>query len=551
MIGEAARQLTTSLRAVASVFANPEVRRLQLAWGATSFAIWSFAIALGVYAFDVGGAGAVGLAAMVRLLPAAFVSPVAGLVGDRHSRRAVLLASSTAVALVTGCAAAAVAAGASDAVVFGLAGLVTIASSPYVPAESALLPAVAHSPQELSGANVARGVMDNAGFLAAGIVSGVMLATTSPQAVFAVAAGASLLAAALLLRLHPDQRPAYASETTGRGALHETGLGLATLVADRELRLVGEILTLLVFFEGAADVLVVIVALDLLGLGAGSVGYLNAAWGVGALIAAAPLALLLGHGRLAAGLVAGSLIAGTAMILPAIWVVPVAAYLAWAGLGMGYDFVEVASRTLLQRLGSDEVLARVVGTLETLRFAAMAAGSIVAPGLASLLGVRGALVAFGAILPLFALLRWSALRSFEIGHPVEEAHFRLLRANPIFAPLPVDRLERISRDLAPVRAATGEEVITQGEVGDRFYLIESGEVEVIENGSFRRRESAGECFGEIALLRDVTRTASVRATEETNLLALDREHFLAAVTGHRRSREAASIIATERLREGS
>jgi len=234
------------------------------------------------------------------------------------------------------------------------------------------------------------------------------------------------------------------------------------------------------------------------------------------------------------------------MMLPAVWVVPLAAYLAWAGQGLGYEFVNVAARTLLQRLGSDEVLARVVGTLETLRFVAMAAGSIVAPALVALLGIEGALIAFGAILPLYALLRWSRLRSFEIGSPVDEEHFRLLRANPIFAPLPVDRLERISRDLAPVSAVTGEEIITQGEVGDRFYLIERGEVEVIENGSFRRRESPGESFGEIALLHDVTRTASVRATTETTLLALEREQFLNAVTGHRRSHEAATSVAGER-----
>jgi MFS family permease len=541
--------LTTSLRAVAAVFANPEVRSLELAWVASSFALWSFAIALGVYAFDVGGATAVGVAALVRLLPAAFVSPFAGLMGDRHSRRVVLLLSSVAGAFAAGCAAVAAAVGTSEAVVFALAGVVTIASTPYVPAESALLPAVARSPQELSGANVARGAMDNCGFLLGAVVSGAMLATTSPQAVFAAAAAASLIAAALLFGLQPDERPAYASETS-RGALHDTGLGLTAFAADRDLRLIAETFGLLVFFEGAADVLVVIVALDLLGLGGGSVGYLNAAWGIGAVLAAPLLALLLEQRRLAAGLVAGAFLTGAAMMLPAIWVVALAAYLSWAGQGLGYEFVNVAARTLLQRLGSDEVLARVVGTLETLRFVAMAAGSIAAPALVSLLGIEGTLIAFGATLPLYALLRWSRLRSFEIGSPVDEQHFRLLRANPIFAPLPVDRLERISRNLDTVRAAAGEEVITQGEVGDRFYLIESGEVEVIENGSFRRRESAGESFGEIALLHDVRRTASVRATRETNLLALDREHFLNAVTGHRRSHEAASGIASDRLGEG-
>jgi Major Facilitator Superfamily/Cyclic nucleotide-binding domain len=547
VIGQAARQLTASLRAVASVFANPEVRNLQLAWGASSFAVWSFAIALGVYAFDVGGPTAVGVAAMVRLLPAAFVSPVAGLLGDRHSRRLILVGSAALTALAMGCAAAAVAADASEGVVFAFAGLVTIATSPYIPAEGALLPAVARSPQELSASNVAHSAMDNLGFLAAGLVSGLMLATTSPEAVFIVSGLVSLMAAVVLFGLHRDERPSYAPEVRTWGALRETGRGLAILVADRKLRLVGALRTLLVFFEGAADVLVVIVALDLLGLSDGSVGYLNASWGIGALLAAALLAVLLARHRLAAGLVGGSLLAGGALMLPAVWVVPVAAYIAWAGLGMGYEFVDVASRTLLQRLGSDEVLARVLGTLETLRFTAMAAGSIAAPALVSLFGIKGALLAMGAVLPLFALLRWAALRRFEIGSPVDEAHFGLLRANPIFAPLPVDALERLSRDLSPLDVVRGEEIITQGDSGDRFYVIERGEVEVIENGVFRRRESTGESFGEIALLHDVTRTASVRATTRTTVLALDREHFLAAVTGHRRSHEAAASIATERL----
>ncbi len=528
------------------MFGNPDVRKLQLAWGATSFAIWSFAIALGVYAFNAGGATAVGIAAMVRLLPAAFVSPVAGLLGDRHSRRLVLVGSATLTAIAIGCAAAAAASGTSEGVVYLLAGLVTIASSPYVPAEGALLPAVARSPQELSASNVAHSAMDNIGFLVAGMLGGVLLATTSPQAVFVAASAASLIAALLLLGLHRDKRPSYAVEAAS-GALRETVQGLATLVADRKLRLVGAVRTLLVFFEGAADVLVVIVALDLLDIGEGSVGYLNASWGVGALLAVALLAMMLARERLATGLVAGSLLAGAALMLPAIWVVPAAAYLAWAVLGIGYEFVDVASRTLLQRLGSDEVLARVLGTLETLRFVAMALGSISAPLLVSLLGIEGALLAFGALLPLFALAEWSALRSFEFGAPVEESHFALLRADPIFAPLPVDTLERLSHDLRPVAAARGDEIITQGELGDRFYLIESGQVEVIVNGSFRRNESAGESFGEIALLHDVARTASVRATMPTMLLALDREHFLAAVTGQRRSGEAASGIAEERL----
>jgi Cyclic nucleotide-binding domain/Major Facilitator Superfamily len=547
MIRRALGRVRTSLQAVVSVFANPDMRRLQLAWGASSFAIWSFAIALGVYAFDVGGAAAVGIAGLVRLLPGALASPFAGLLGDRHSRRIVLLLSAVCGAAALGLAALAATVDAPAAVVFALAGLFTIATTPYVPAEGALLPVVARTPQELSAANVARSVMDNIGFLVGSVLTGVLLATTSPELVFGTTAIASLCSAALLAGLSRREQPRYSAEVRARSALRETARGMHLLLANQRMRVIGAALTLLVFFEGAVDVLVVIVALDLLSLGEGAVGYLNAAWGIGALLAAAPLAMLIERGRLAAGLVAGSLIAGAVLALPAIWVVSAAAYLAWAGMGAGYEAIYVAGRTLLQRLGSDETLGRVLGALETSRLAAMALGAIMVPGLIALVEIKGALIAIGAVLPLFALLRWSALRSFEIGAPVPESNYRLLRDNSIFAPLPVDALERLSRDVVSVSAATGQEIITQGDHGDRFYLIQRGQVEVFEDGAFRRSEADGESFGEIALIHDVPRTATVRAARETKLLALERAQFIAAVTGNYRSGEAAAAVAEERL----
>lgn len=544
---EPVRQFATSIGVVASVFASPDMRRLQLAWGGVSFAIWSFAIALAVYAFDVGGASAVGIAGLVRLLPGALASPFGGLLGDRYSRRSTLALSALCASLAIAGSALAVALDAPAAAVFALAGLFTAALSPYVPAEGALLPVVARTPQELSAANVARSVMDNGGFLAGSVLTGILLATTSPQVAFAAAALASAGSAAMLARLSRDERPIYAEEAEDPGLLHETAAGARALLGDARLRLLGAALTLLVFFEGAADVLLVILALDLLGLSAGSVGYLNAAWGIGALFSGAALAFMLHRGRLAVGLLAGSLLAGAGVALPGIWAAAAVAYLAWASIGVGYIFVDVAARTLLQRLGSDETLARALGFLETSRLAAMAFGSIAAPALVTLFGIRGALVALGAVLPAFAVAFWTALRSVEIGAPVDASHYALLRGNSIFAPLPVDTLERLTRDLAPVSPAAGEEIITQGEGGESFYVIESGEVEVYRDGAFRCTQVAGESFGEIALLRDVPRSATVRATGDTRLLALNRDQFISVVTGHRRSREVARTVVEERL----
>jgi MFS family permease len=547
VIGGPLRQVTSSFRAVAAAFGNPDLRRLQIAWAGMSFSVWSFAIAVGVYAFQIGGPTAVGLVGLVRLLPGALAAPFAGLVADRHSRRAVLVVSALASAVVLGGAALVAAMSAPAAVVFTLAGAVTVVSSAYLPAEGALLPFVARAPQELSAANVAHSAMDSTGFLVGSVLTGVLLATTTPEVVFAAASVVAVLTALVLMGVGRDERPAYVDDSELSGVLRQTAFGVRALLSHPGLRLVGALLTVLAFFEGAADVLVVVLALDLLGLAQGSVGYLNAGWGFGALVGGAALAMLLDRGKLASGLVLGSVATGVAMALAGAWAVPAAAYAAWIGIGIGFTVVEVTGRTLLQRLGSDEVLARVLGFMETSRLAAMALGAITAPVLVALLGARGAVVAVAGLLPLFAALRWESLRAYEIGAPVAERPYALLRENTIFAPLPVATLERLSRDLVPVEADRGGEIITQGDRGDRFYVIDSGEVEVFEDGVLCRTQRNGDAFGEIALLRNVPRSATVRATRMTRLLALDRDHFIGAVTGHLRSRQAAERVAGARL----
>jgi len=537
----------STLAALAVDFGNRDLGLLGIARVGISYASWCLAIALGVYGFEVGGAVAVGVVALVRLLPGALASPFAGLLGDRFPRRSVLLGSGLAITLVLVAASAAAAMDSDAWLVAILAGIFTAAISGYVPAESALLPALARSPQELSAANVTHSAMDNTGFLAAALTSGILLHTAGPATVFGVAAAVALITTAGLTMIARDERPAYAADGANPAGLwHQSVLGFRTLFADTELRLLGALLVVVVFFEGTAEVLVVILALDMLHLDHGSVGYLNAAWGVGALLGGATLSAMLGRGRLAVGLALGSGIVGLATALPALWTVAVAAYVGWLAIGLGYTVAEVAAKTLLQRLGSDETLGRVIGSLESARLAAMALGSISASLFFELLDIEGALLLLAVLLPIFVALSWRRLRALEVGAPVAEERFQLLRGNSIFSPLPVATLERISNAFVSVPVAAGEEVITQGNPGDRFYLIEEGEVEVLEDGRFRRNEGPGECFGEIALLRDVPRTATVRTTKRTVLLALEREQFITAVTGHHRSHQVAHTVVDDR-----
>lgn len=537
-----ARKLGYALRALAIDFGNRDLGLLGVARIATSFANWSFAIALGVYGFEAHGAVGVGLVALVRFLPGAIASPFVGLLIDRYPRRTVLLTSSLAMGLVLAGATVAASLGAPAGVVFIFPGLFAVASCGYGPAESALIPGLARTPQELSASNVTHSAMENSGFLLAAVATGFLLGATSPGFVFGVATAASALATVVIAAVRRDRRPDYAAEGDAGDAVREIGLGLRTLVEHPALRLSAATLIVLLLFEGFADVLVVVMALELLHLEESSVGFLNAGWGLGALLGGAGLALLLDRGKLVIAIAGGSLVLGFATMLPGIWPGAVSGYVGWLGIGIGFTFVEVAAKTLMQRLGSDETLGRAIGSLESGRLAAMALGSIGAIGLLELLGTRGALIALGALMPVFVLVCWARLRAFEVGAPVAEGPYLLLRGNSIFAPLPIATLERLSHDLVAIEAAAGEEVIVQGDKGRRFFLIEQGQVEVFENGVFRRNEGPGESFGEIALLHDVPRTATVRATVGTRLLALEREQFLVAVTGHRRSRQVAGTV---------
>jgi MFS family permease len=538
-----------SLKAPIAVFKNPDLRRALLAWAAMSFATWAYAIGLAVFAFDISGAAGVGLVAVLRLLPGALAAPFAGLLGDRHSRRAVLIASAGATTAVLAVSAAVVATNGAPAIAFCAAAAFALVTAAYLPVQSALLPQLARTPQQLSAANVALSVMDNGGFLAGALGAGVLLAFGGPELVFGVAAGLGAMATVLLVRLAPDARPDYVHEPLLGRVARQTLAGATTVFADRGLRLLVTALTILVFFEGLIDVLVVVAALDLLDLGQSSVGYLNAAWGVGALAAGAAVAVLVHRGKLAMGIGAGALVIGAAAALMAGWPVAAAAYMALALFGVGYTLAEVAGKIFLQRLASDEVLARVFGFQETSRLAAAALGSIAAPLLVVLLGTRGALLAAGAVLPLFAAVRWGALHAFETGTPVDRRRYELLRNNPIFQPLPVATLERVCHDMEPLEVDDGTEVISQGDRGDRFYLIAAGEVAVFKDGVHCRTERSGESFGEIALIRDVPRSATVRATGPTTLLALERDQFISAVTGYPRSRQLTEDQIDSRLQE--
>jgi hypothetical protein len=328
--------------------------------------------------------------------------------------------------------------------------------------------------------------------------------------------------------------------------LDEATAGFRAIARDPRLRLVVGLFSAQTLVNGAFGVLIAVSALELLDLGPGGVGYLNTAVGVGGIIGGFVSLALVGHQRLATTF--GFAVAGTGGPLLLLGWIPttVAALVAFGLIGFANIICDVSGFTILQRGTPSDVLARVFGVLHSLFYLTVALGAVIAPPLIHWLGVRWTLVIVGSLLPILAVLTRASLVRLDT-EPGDPRRLELLQAIPIFSPLTPPVLEQLATRLAPVHASAGDEVIRRGDHGDRFYVVDKGEVEILIEGEPSRREGEGSYFGEIALLRDVPRTATVRAATDTELFALDREHFLAAVTGHAGSAQAAENVIGSRL----
>jgi hypothetical protein len=531
-----------------STLANRGIALVEGAWAASSLGSWSFTILLALYAYDRGGTGAIGLAVLARMVPAGLAAPYAALQADAHRRRSVLLVSTAARAVLAALTALAAGADAPLGVVLALAALVMVAGTAHRPAQAALLPLLARTPAELAAANVCWSAIDYAGFLAGSVLVGALAGAAGLGPAFAATAVAFSVAAALVLALPADPQPAALEEERGYERLTE---GFRTVWRDRRLRLLAGLYAADTTTQAMTDVLLVVAALQVLDMGQGGAGWLSAAWGVGGLAGGLAATVLLGRGRLPSGLVVGCLLAGLPLALIGVWPQTGAALLLLVVLGVGYGLVEVALLTLTQRLAAADVIGRVFGVQVMLFMAATAVGSLAAAGLVGLLGAGGAIVVTGLTLPVVGVALRSRLADSAQSAPVPEDVFALLRGLNVFAPLPIAAVENLALRTRATAIAPGEAIVEQGREADRFFVIERGRVEVLVNGTRIRDEGPGEYFGEIALLHDVPRTATVLALEPVVAQVLERDEFLAAVGAHVRSSREAEAVAADRLATAS
>ena len=532
------------LRALA---ANSVLRREAGALGLFRMAEFGPWVAMLVYAYSEGGATATGVVSLALLIPTAIVAPFAGPLIDRFGASRVLLGAYAAQAVAMGATAVSLLSGAPPVVSYALGALTAMALVVTHPAHAVVSPGIARTTEQLVALNAVTGWILSIGLVLAPACAGLILAVSTPGAVYAAGAACVLVAALLVVPLRDLVPPlAHDDESPVAGAFSRLDEGARALAKSSAPREVVIVLSATYLMVGAFDVLVVVLAVGSLGIGDSGAGYLTAAHGAGAVLGAVSSLALVGCARIVPVMLGAAVVGAAAFIVLGFAITVGVAFAVAAVTGVSRSLLEVSGQTLLQRVTTTEILARVFSFKEGLAMAAWGVGSVSVPIVIGIAGLKGALIYTGAIVPVLVLLRLRPLLAVDAAAVVPAVTIALLRSVGIFRVLPVPALEGIAHGATDVSVPAGETIIRQGDAGDRYFAIADGTVEVLHDGTRLNTLERGEGFGEIALLHDVPRTATVRAVTDGRLIAIERDAFLIALTGHAPTRARAEQVAEER-----
>ena len=540
---------------LAAAFRNRNLRDIGVAYAlfsASEFGVW---IVLLVFAFDRGGVSAELLITLVQLLPCVVLAPAIGAVADLWDPGRALVAGYGIQALTIGGVALALALEAPTFVIYLLAPLTALSFCMTRPPQSALFPSVVRTPDELTTANVMTGWTEGAAALVGPAIAGGLLAVSGETTAIAAMAGFNLLSMVLALRvthsLGPikrhveDDRP----QTTAKSFIDGIRGNLVGVLMNPDIRVLLVLTTFYFVLVGSLDFLCVILALGILHMGPGGAGYLNAAIGAGELVAGFVTAFLIGRRRLVRTLVLSLLGWVCAVALVAVYPRTGIVLVLFVLVGLSGAVYNATGKTLMQRAAPPEAIAGAFSVVESLMCLGLAIGAVLIWVGYNVAGIRVALITPGIAAFVLISVLWRRLRVIDDNVNVPQVEIRLLSSLRIFAPLPAPTLEIVARELKPIHVAAGSCVISEGDSGDKFYAIAEGELEVTRRGGHLRRIGRGDGFGEIALIRDVPRTATVTAMTDALIYGLDGDLFVEAVTGNASANRVAGLVVSDLLQQ--
>jgi len=538
--------LRATLSALREALANDGIRRLELGWTIGIAADAGLTVVLLVVAYQRGGVLATGILGAVRMVPAVLSGMLAGAVLQRVRGDRLLLA----IGLIRTAAAALVAilivTDAALPWLFVVAALASAAGAPVRPTQATLMPALARSPSELVAANVAWGSGEGAGALLGPFLAAMLIGLGDPAIAAGLAAAAFLVTAIVAggLRFEQAADASGGAEGAGRDLRLRDGiraLGRRPVPRWSMLAVFGQVAT-----RGTLNTLLVVAAIELLGMGDGGLGLLSAALGLGGLLGAIFAMSLARTDRLVRSEVVSLAYWGAPIAVIGLLPFPTVALGAMVVIGVANAVFDVSLFTIFQRGSSNEERAPVFSVFEGVAGLGAVSGSLIGPALVGLFGARGALGIAGAFLPIVALVIYSRIGGADRADHlavVNEPMVRLMREVDMFDQVPLTGLERLVEGFVPVAFPAGSDLMRQGDPGDRFVVIDTGEVEISVDGRPMGRLGHAAGVGEIALLRRSPRTATVTAVSDVTGYCVDAGTFLAAVSG------PAAAAVTERIAE--
>lgn len=506
----------------------------------TEYAMW---IAVLVYAYGNGGVTAAGLVSLAQLVPAALAAPFFATVADRRSPTVLLVVGLAAQGLGAAAVAVAIFADASPYVVYAAAIFGSVAVTTTRPAQAALAPSLARDLEELTASNVLLGWVESIAIVVAGAGSGLLMALAGVAWVGAVSAVLLVVAVVLVVGFPVI----VVAGDDGESTLRQVRRGLSAVWANQSAGVLVGLLVVEYVVIGALDVLFVVLAIDVLEHGEGWAGYLNSAYGAGGVVVGAFASLIVGR-RLGPVVVATSCLLGTALAATALVSGDIAVVVLLALVGANRALFDIASRSLLQRGVSADMVARIFGLTEGLGTAGLAVGSLLVPLLVTVGGGRLALLGIAALVPLVVLFRLRLVLRLDEQARVPVVEISLLRSTPVFRDLPGPALEGVARALQRADYEPGAVLIREGEQGAHYFTIADGTVQVLQKGRPIGVLGRGSGLGEIALLHGGRRTASAVALTPVSVYFLDRDSFLSSILGHVSTARSAQAVADEHVR---
>ena len=518
---------------------NGDVVGYTLSYLLAVVAEWSVFLGVLVYAYERDGARAAGLASLAILVPYVIGAPIASAAAERYPPARVRIGGLAVQTVAYGAAAVAASREVPTAVVVAFVMIALVAATTLRPAGAALLPAIVRTSRELTVANLWQTYCESASDIAGPLLATVLLYAGGPTAVIAGSAVAAALAVIVALARRPLDPPGGSDEADRVGGLTVLKRQVAAIRARPG---VGGVLAVEgghFVLVGGLDIIVVVMAAEQLDLGQAGAGVLSTAFGVGALASMFVATALTRRKRLAPVLSVGLVVVAIAAIVVGS-VTSVAVALIMLGvIGLVLATINVLAQMLLQRSAPPEELAAVFAVIELACGAGVVIGSLLAQTMIALSGTRAAMIGMGVVMLALMLATARALRHADATATIPVVAMSLLRRLPVFAPLPPIELEAVARSANEVHTEPAQPIVTQGEHGDSYYAVADGEFDVTIDGRLVRTITRGGGFGEIALLADVPRTATVMSRGDGALLEIGRVPFLVAVTGHDSSRQAA------------